>query len=118
MAQRFKQLRFYNYNSNTTDNYPHVASDTDAKVKWCEGELFAPYLPITQLGIQAPPGTSFQVNGSDSYAIVGYTGLFEIDLSAGGEIVSLGFSPSSLDYIAGNPNASLIVDLIYEPQEG
>jgi hypothetical protein len=43
--------------------------------------IFAGYGNITQMGIQAPRGTTFYLNNASNYPIViGDTGIYEIDL--------------------------------------
>lgn len=119
MASKFKQLRFYNYEETTGNNEPVLtgSSINNPTGIWQDGTVFKDYLPASQLGIIAPPGTKFYINGSASYAVVGYTGLFELDLRETGVITSLTFNDVSLNYIASNPAAYLIVDLVYEPEE-
>lgn len=119
MASSFKQLRFYNYEEDTPNNEPQLSGSSinSPSQIWTDGTVFKDYLPASQLGIIAPPGTRFYINGSASYATVGYTGLFELDLRDSGVISSLSFNQKSLDYIASNPAAYLIVDLVYEPEE-
>ena len=108
MAQYFKQIRFYNTEA-TKYNSP---SNTELMEQLISGEIF-PY-PLLQLGIQAPPGTQFNINGSERPAIMGYTGLFELDLHDSGQIIALTFEKNSLEAINENPNFSLIIDMIYE----
>ena len=76
------------------------------------GEIFAGYT-IVQLGIQAPPGTKFYVNGNSNPNIIGFTGLYEVDLSAGGSIYSLSFDEQSINWIKSHDNLILIVDMAY-----
>lgn len=117
MAQQFVQLRFYTEEASSDPKYAHNnPSGSNLIDEWSNGTVFSNFLPITQLGIQAPPGTKFYINGSGP-AVVGYTGLFEIDLSNGGEIISLSFEKDSLQFINNNPNAWLIVDIVYESEE-
>lgn len=70
-------------------------------------------MPLTQLGIQAPPGTKFYLNGNTNPVIVGFTGLFDIDLTQGGSIISLSFDSDSIKEIQQNDSAFLIVDMAY-----
>lgn len=111
MAQYFKQVRFYNTEA-TEYNSPSNINGTELMEQLKTGEVF-PY-PLLQLGIQAPPGTQFNVNGSERPVIMGYTGLFELDLQESGQIIALTFENDSLEAINENPNFSLIVDMIYE----
>ena len=58
-------------------------------------------LPISQLGISSLPGTKFYLNGGSIPVIVGFTGLFEIDLSAGGAITDIRIDQKSINEILG-----------------
>ena len=110
MAQQFKQFVYCNPGS-TFNTAGLTAQDL------IDGEKFKQYVPITQLGIQAPPGTKFTLNYSSLPIIVGFTGIFQIDLSAGGSIEALNFNADSVNKIAENPNSMIIIDLIYEGGE-
>ena len=77
-----------------------------------KGSIFANYLPITQLGIQALPGTEFYLNNSISPILIGSTGIYEIDLEGLSEITDLHFNRKSLEAINNNENAYLIIDII------
>ena len=113
MGLKFKQLRFYNYNAATSLNEPHISTVEDGLLKWRNGNAFTEYLPVSRLGIQAPPGTRFYLNGSETPIKIGWTGLFELDLSQGGEITSIQFDIGSLNFINGNSNACILLDLVY-----
>lgn len=76
------------------------------------GTAFMGYT-IIQIGIQAPPGTKFYINGNDNPCVVGFTGLYEIDLTAGGSITSLSFDEQSINWIAQHDNLILIIDMAY-----
>lgn len=62
MAKRVRQVRYYG--NNDVNNYPQGLSH----FQMVSGEAFNPSrstgVLITQLGIQAPPGTKFTINGS------------------------------------------------------
>lgn len=108
MALRYRQIRFY-HNGSTDHNQPTNIT----RESLVSGKVFENYFPIVQLGIQALPGTKFSINGSDNPAIVGFTGIFELDLTSGGEITNLAFDAQSIERIHNTPNASLIVDMVY-----
>lgn len=110
MAQQFKQFVYCGDSNYTTDGLTKNLL-TDA-----QQSIFNRYTPITQLGIQAPPGTKFSLNYSSLPVIVGFTGIFQVDLSAGGTIESIIFDKNSIDYIEEN-NCMLIIDIIYEGEE-
>lgn len=107
MAQQFKQFVYCGPGS----SYNTAGLTASALI---DGSAFNGYTPITQLGIQAPPGTKFNLNYSTLPIIVGFTGIFQIDLSTGGNIEAIKFYSDSINKIAENSSSILIVDLIYE----
>ena len=107
MVQNFKQFRYYNNNS--SHNFPNGLTVNDL----VSGECFKNYLPISQLGISALPGTKFYLNGSDTPVIIGFTGYFELDFSNIGTILSLEFDAQSLERIRINNSAYLLIDIVY-----
>lgn len=109
MAKQVQQFRFYS-SSDKTKNQPSTISISNIVA----GSVFAPYMPITQLGIQALPGTKFYLNNSTNPIIIGYTGIYELDLEGIAEIQSLQFEKKSVEAINNINNANLIVDIIYE----
>ena len=107
MTQQFKQIIYCNDSSSL--NNPSSLRAIDL----VNGSAFTGITPLCQLGIQAPPGTKFFINGSTNPAIVGFTGLFEIDLTDGGDISSITFDTESISYIESNDSAILIIDMAY-----
>ena len=68
---------------------------------------------VTQLGIQAPSGTKFYLNGFSNELQVGCTGIYELDLEGLTTLTQLSFDGGSLD------NAeTIIVDVIYRTMDG
>lgn len=87
------------------------------KSEWEAGSLFTQNGPIVQLGIQvinlADPksnsySTKLQINNSNNIQI-GYTGIFELDLTDISQISSLKIYPPE-----GNMTEKVIVDIVYE----
>ena len=111
MARVVKQYRFYN-ETDETRNQP--ASIT--KEKLINGKVFdePSCYPILQLGIQALPGTKFYLNSSIDPVVVGFTGIYELDLDNQAEIVKLTFNKESIEAINTNGNGYLIVDVLYD----
>ena len=70
--------------------------------------------PILQLGIQALPGTKFYINSGLDPIVVGFTGIYELDLDGQAEIVKLTFNKDSMKRIEENSNGYLIVDILYD----
>lgn len=85
--------------------------------KLLNGTPFVDYTPIIQLGIQTYPGTRFYLNDGLTPIIVGYTGIYELNVEGIAEISSLKFDAESLNQISKNDGAYLIVDIIYEDGE-
>lgn len=107
MTQLFKQ--FIYCNNESLKNFPSNLLDTDL----ISGDAFNNYTPLVQLGVHAPPGTKFYLNGSINPVIVGFNGLFDIDLTQGGSISHLAFDASSINWIKSNDSAILIIDMAY-----
>lgn len=109
MAKHIMQFRYYN--NGHVNNQPLGLT----RQELMEGTVFTKYTPITQLGIQALPGTRFCLNGNfEGPVIMGSTGIYELDLANISKINSLQFDAKSLKLIEENSNAYLIVDVIYE----
>ena len=76
-------------------NYPKGLN----KNNLMSGTIFHNYTPITQLGIQALPGTVFYLNDDtirSNPIIIGYTGIYELNLEGIAEINTLCFDEKSL----------------------
>lgn len=118
MARRVKQFRYYG--EGHSDNQPsqitisNGSNETVTYVKYVNGEVFANYYPILQLGIQALPGTKFYLNNSIEPIVIGYTGIYELDLNGEAEITKITFDRYSMAQVNELNNALLIVDIIYD----
>ena len=114
MAKQIKQFRYYqediDNNANTSMNEPKSLAQREL----ASGEAFKKYFPISQLGIQALPGTKFYLNNNTHSVIVGLTGTYELNLSGRAEINALRFDYTSLNMVEENDNAYIIVDIVYE----
>lgn len=106
--KNIKQIRYYADGS--AENFPSSVNKNALQ----NGTAFRPYYPITQLGVQAIPGTKFYINGNKYPIIIGYTGIFELNSSLNYLVNSLTFSEESLNLINDNDNAYLLVDFVYE----
>lgn len=111
MARVVKQYRYYNDND-TTRNQPTAIN----KQNLIDGQIFESpsCFPILQLGIQALPGTKFYLNSSLDPVVVGFTGIYELDLDNKTEIVKLSFNKTSIETIESNSNGYLIIDVLYD----
>ena len=110
MAKHIMQFRYYNDEQGNNNQPEDLSAESLNK-----GTIFAKYLPFTQLGIQALPGTRFFLNDNiEGPIIIGSTGIYELELEGISKINSLKFDSKSLKLIADNPNAFLIIDVIYE----
>ena len=110
MVNTIRQYRFDGINSSKNYNINSVRD-------LVTGNFISGYAPIIQLGIQALPGTRFYLNDAIEPIIIGDTGIFEIELKGVIEISKIQFDCVSLDTIAKNKSAILIVDTIYISQE-
>ena len=84
---------------------------------YVNGDVFGKHFPVTQLGIQALPGTKFYLNEAVDPVIIGATGIYELDLTNGIQISKISFAHDSMENIKNNDNAFLIVDIIYDDGE-
>lgn len=106
MGYKFAQVRYNQPNSSmNTSGANHNGMVT--------GSTFQNYNSIVQLGIQAPPGTKFYLNNSGKALIVGFSGIFQLDLRNTGTIDSIRFDGVSLNFVESNPSAYIIVDMLY-----
>lgn len=112
MAKQIKQFRYYEQ-GNDKKNYPSNISLSNLH----SGSIFSKYVPIIQLGIQSLPGTKFYLNDSNDPIIIGNTGIYELNLNGLSAITSLKFDRQSINSIATNISAYLIVDILYEDGE-
>lgn len=110
------------------DNYP-ADLDRDTLVF---GNIFQKLGPVSQLGIQAPPGTRFFLNNSAFPIMVGETGIYELNLEGIGRITAISFNKDDLDELyklkvngdsvvkdnKGNPvwdvADKILIDVVYE----
>lgn len=111
-----KIMQFRYYGEGDPRNFP-----TGLNANALTGETaFTGYFPITQIGIQAPPGTTFYLNDvkqKDTSIIIGNSGLYELNLDGIGEINGLIFATKSLSSIGTTYGGHLIVDIVYEKGE-
>ena len=112
------QMRYYGIGN--SENFPNTEG------YWYNGEnlaepknLLSDYGPAIKIGIQTLPGTAFHLNDSSDKIIIDHTGIYELDLrDTTITINTLFFEPLSLIAISAIDNASLIVDILYYPQNG
>lgn len=141
MAYRVKQFRYYNDESSyetevqlpdnngvlkptkvSPKNQPSSITLSSSIITvtgahYTNGDAFQNYFPVSQLGIQALPGTKFYLNGGTSPIIIGTTGIYELDLDSGIQITKITFDAQSIKDIANNENAFLLVDVMYDDGE-
>jgi hypothetical protein len=117
MSKQIKQFRFYGIGH--IDNYPNKLDEIIGFNSLFSGELFTKYMPITQIGIQSLPGTKFYLNdiSRENPIIIGYTGLYELNLENIAEINSLSFELESLKRVDDIDGAYLIIDIVYDKEE-
>lgn len=108
---RVKQFRYGGATGQgATFNYPQNISYQGL----LSGSAFAGYAHIKQLGIQAPPGSTFYVNGSSSPIIIGDSGVFDLTLNGDLEASSISFSADTLSRVEKSGSGYLIIDIMYE----
>ena len=108
--KHIKQFRYYG--SKSSNNYPALSNYQGIL---SAGNLFASHGGISQLGIQALPGTKFYLNNSPHSITVGATGIYELDMHGLGHIYSIKFDPTTLaSYDKENSTARILIDIVYE----
>lgn len=119
MANKVKQFRFYNDAEADKGDASNNSPKTAEMAQFVDGTIFADCFPISQLGIQALPGTRVLLNNASDldYLLIGQTGIFELDLDNQTEITSIKFDAQSMAKINKTTNAVLIVDIIYDDGE-
>lgn len=119
MANRIKQFRYYNDKEADNGSRSNNSPQTARKVDFSNGSVFEDCFPVSQLGIQALPGTRVKLNKAtdQDYILIGQTGVFELDLDNQTEITSIEFDYDSLTAIEKTNNAVLLVDIIYDDGE-
>lgn len=106
-----KQFRFYG--NNNEKNYPSNWSNYYGMLT--KGNILSELGPVSQLGIQARPETTFYLNDSRYPIVIGRTGIFELDLEGRGIITSIKFDSDSLSvYNQKNNKDRLLIDVVYE----
>ena len=108
MAKKVGQIRWFG--DGKSQNYPPDVSM--AKLRY--GTAFPKTYPIVQIGIQTLPGTKIYLNAHTVPVIIGATGIYELSVDGLSNLTSVQFDNVSLNIIANNPNAYIIIDYIYE----
>lgn len=104
-----KQFRYYG--DNNSNNYPSNMTTSNL----IRSNIFSGYGSITQMGVQARPGTTMYLNNSIYPIVIGETGIYEIDLQEYGQIYAIRFAETSLqDYGTAGNTDRLLIDIIYE----
>ena len=104
-----KQFRYYG--DNNVNNYPTNMTTSNL----IRSNIFAGYGAITQMGVQARPGTTMYLNNSIYPIVIGETGIYEIDLQDFGVITAIRFEGSSLTRFDEQGSTDrILIDIIYE----
>ena len=109
MAKKIEQIRFYSQNDDKRNCPANITMN-----RLISGSAFNNKYPILQLGIQTLPGVKFYLNNGITPIVVGYTGIYDLDLEGITEITQLNFDKESIQMINSNQDSYLIVDLIHE----
>ena len=117
MGKYIKQFRYYS--DNDLNNWPRTKDEFISTNALIGEKFFTKYMPIIQLGIQTLPGTKFYLNDIERLnpIIIGYTGIYELNLEGIAEINTLAFDLESINRISTNKDAYLIIDIVYEKEE-
>lgn len=110
--KKIMQFRYEGFGNDS--NYPEFA---DYNAALASGNIFKDYPSISCLGIQAPEGMRFYLNGSVYPITVGKTGIYELDLDGVGRINKIQFNAEDISkYFPKKQehNNRLLVDIIYE----
>ena len=108
--KQIKQFRYYH--KDTTKNYPSTEV-TEANI--VSGNIFGGHGDITHLGIQAIPGTIFYLNNSyDRPIVIGFTGIYELQLNNLGTIYAIKFDLKNLNELYTDKTNSIFIDIVYE----
>ena len=107
------QIRYFGDNNyphtqRLDNNYPYNLVSQDLVT----GDIFNNYMPIKRLVINSLPGTKFNIDTSNSFSVMGASGVYQIDNI--NKTISLKFAQESIDYIDINPDGYLIIDIVYE----
>ena len=113
MARKIEQIRYYSEDEKNRNQPKGLKMN-----KLVSGSVFSGKYPIVQLGIQSLPGVKFYLNHGTSPIVLGYTGIYDLELDGMTEINHLSFAAESMNLINQNPDSYLIVDFIYEDEEG
>lgn len=117
MSKHIKQFRFFNNTS--AKNYPLTGTIPISQNSLYRGDVFNGYTPIIKLGIQSLPGTTFYINDpiKENPIVIGYTGIYELDLEGIADISTLSFNSESLKRINDVPQGYLIIDIVYDKED-
>lgn len=112
MAKKLMQFR---YKENDTSSSNITLEDLTGS------NIFENYNSISQLGIQAGPGTKFKLGSTaNDYPIeIGVSGIYELDLQDYGYINYIKFEKVEMPYAEINKSGEaiilpLLIDIIYE----
>ena len=109
MVRKIQQIRYY---PKGIGSFPDGLTASSL----INGNAFASYKPIVQLGIQTMPGVKFYLNGGTNEIIVGSTGIYELNVEDSASLTMLSFNANSLKMIDESGTGYLIVDILYDSQ--
>lgn len=120
MKKVLRQFRYYGEGSQKSSlNFPNNINKVGLKkgtIFLEEAELIS--AKIIGLKIQTVPGVEFYLNDGEDSLIIGANGVYELKIGEGYEISNqMRFTEKSIDLIDYNPNAYLIIDIIYSVEE-
>lgn len=111
MGKQIKQIRYYS--EGDSRNNPENLS----LFQLVEGSAFGNYMPVTRLSIQTTPGIKFYLNNGLNPVIIGFTGIYELDINNLAEITSLRFDHTTVSSLNESKDTYLFVDMVYDEEE-
>lgn len=106
----FHQFRYFGENSSLNNV---AAADL------ISGFAFNNYTPFVQIGVRALPGTKLYFDGGEDPIIIGFTGIFELDLTNLSSINSLKVDTQSINAINSNLNGGyIVIDILGKRSNG
>lgn len=105
MTPKFRQFRYFGDNS---------LQNNINKQQLIDGNVFTEEIKaISQLGVRALPGTKLYINNNNNPIIIGYIGVFELDLTGKSSITSLKIDEQSISAINNNLQGGyIIIDIL------
>ena len=114
---RPRMIQFRYYDDNNPNNNSGAFGEKWSWRDYCTSQNFKKYSPILAIGIQTLPGTKIYLNSSINPIIIGYSGIFELNVeNTSVSINNIRVDQKSMELIRDLPNGYIIIDMVYEDQ--